>query len=86
MILNVFIFQVFVGVLVLACEHPKKKIKRNGDLLLKPFKNKINSLFIENNQNKHQGNITQNISFVMIFFKNQNQNQEKNHNNTKFRS
>jgi len=48
MILSVLIFQVFVGVLILACEHPPEKI--NGDLFLKPFKNKINSLSINNNQ------------------------------------
>jgi len=29
---------------------PKKKITINGDLLLKPFKNKINILSIYNNQ------------------------------------
>jgi hypothetical protein len=50
MMLSVFIFQVFVGMLVLACEHPKEKITINGDLILKPFKNKINSLSIINNQ------------------------------------
>ncbi len=41
MILSVFLFfQVFTGVLVPACEHPKEKITINGDLLLEPFKNK----------------------------------------------
>jgi hypothetical protein len=50
MILSVFIFQVFVGVLVLGCELPKEKKKTiNGDLLLKPFKSKMNSLYINNN-------------------------------------
>jgi hypothetical protein len=44
-------FQVFTGVLVPACEHPKeKKIARNGDLSLEPFKNKINNLFIYNSK------------------------------------
>jgi hypothetical protein len=44
-------------VLVPAREHPKKKKKKkknkkkiNGDLLLEPFKNKINNLFIYNSQ------------------------------------
>ncbi len=50
MILSVFIFQVFVGVLVLGCELPKEKKKTiNGDLLLKPFESKMNSLYINNN-------------------------------------
>jgi len=50
MIFNVFIFQVFVRVLVPTCEHSKEKITINGDLLLKPFKNIINSLSIYNIQ------------------------------------
>ncbi len=64
---------------------PKKIIIINGDLLLKPFKNKINSLSIKKTKNKDQGNITQNISFGTIFFKKKKQKfQEKNHNKTKF--
>jgi hypothetical protein len=43
-------FQVFTGVLVPACEHPKKKEAINGDLLLEPFKNKINNLLIYNSK------------------------------------
>jgi hypothetical protein len=39
-----------LSVLVPACEHPKEKKTINGDLLLEPFKNKINNLFIYNSQ------------------------------------
>jgi hypothetical protein len=50
MILGLFIFQVFTGVLEPTCEHPREKNSNIADLLLKPFKNKINSLSIYNNE------------------------------------
>jgi hypothetical protein len=60
---NVFIFQVFVGVLVLGCKNLKEKKSINGDLLLKPFKNKIIVCLFTTTRNKHQVDITQNIIF-----------------------
>jgi hypothetical protein len=74
--------------LVLTCEHPKAKKTINGDLLLKPFKNKILFYLSTITKNKHEVNITQNIFFLMIFFQKTKNNisfQEKNHNSTKFR-
>jgi hypothetical protein len=47
---------------------PKKKTAINGDLLLKPFQKKKKVCLSTTTQNKHEMNITQNISFLMNFF------------------
>jgi hypothetical protein len=51
MVFSMFLlFQVFIGVLVLACEHPKEKNNNKWWLVIKTFQKKKNVLFIYNNQ------------------------------------
>jgi hypothetical protein len=69
MIFNVFIFQFFARVLVPACEHSKEKKSNKWWFFIKIFY-KYNKYFVylQHPKIKHQVNITQNISFLMIFF------------------